>query len=204
MRNIRVSYLKRIIIKFKSLIDFNEPKENTAVQRCWQYKQDPAIQAVEKTKNSSSVIKTKDYSNLIQANNLPNVNRANNPTVSITNENECKQPINLPSINEPTNPNSMALNNDLNSNTNSQALLREKYFQLGKKENPCLKDKIIENYHMNSKTFLIFEEMKEKNKKNLYYKNSDINKHTVKPYNLRAYPWELPQQKLIINNISKV
>jgi hypothetical protein len=70
-----------------------------------------------------------------------------------------------------------------------------------RKDNPCLQDRLNESYYSSSDVFLKFEEMKQKIPKNKNYKKSDINKSTVRPYNLRAYPWELQSQPYIINSI---
>ncbi len=73
------------------------------------------------------------------------------------------------------------------------------------KDNPVLLQKINNNYLNDKTTFLNFEEFKEnKNKKDIRYKESDINKKITKQFNLRAYPNELIRPNIKINNISKV
>ena len=56
-----------------------------------------------------------------------------------------------------------------------------------KKVNLALKDRVPETYFNDNKNFLVFEEMKDKVLKNLNYKLTDINKTTIKSFNLRAY-----------------
>lgn len=73
------------------------------------------------------------------------------------------------------------------------------------KENPVLESRINNKYLEDKNTFLKFEEFKEnKSKKDIRYKESDINKKTTKQFNLRAYPNDLVRQNVKINNISKV
>lgn len=110
-----------------------------------------------------------------------------------------------------TSNNSISLGSTVYSNmlNNNDQRIRDNYERtktLYSKENPCLKDRMNQEYLNNNNVFLNFNERSYDPRNVSSYKKSDINKTTVKPYNLRAYPWETQNSinnNYIVNQISK-